>query len=51
MDYQAALVLFAVGLALSAWASLSDMATQSRVVFIVLALAALAAGLLRLLTI
>jgi hypothetical protein len=51
VDLQAALVLFAVGLALSAWASLSDMARRSRVVFLALALVALAVGVIRLLTV
>ena len=51
VDLQAALVLFALGLALSAWASLSDMATRSRVVFLALALVALAVGVIRLLTV
>lgn len=51
VDYQAALVLFAVGLALSAWASLSDMSRRVRAIFIVTALVALVAGLFRVLTV
>lgn len=51
VDYQAALVLFAVGLALSAWASLSDMAVRPRFMFVSTALSALVAGLVRLLTV
>lgn len=49
--YQAALVMYAVALALSAWASLSETSSRSRVIFLVLALVSLAAGTIRLATV
>lgn len=51
VDYQAALVMFATGLALSAWASLSDTSKQARRIFVVLSIVSLAGGFLQLLAI
>ena len=51
IGYQASLVLFAVALALSAWSSLSEVAARSRAVYGTLALLALGAGLVRLITV
>lgn len=51
VDYQAALVLFAIGLALSAWAALTDTADKVRIIFILLAVFALAGGLVQLVAI
>lgn len=49
--YQAALVLFAIGLALSAWASLADSSSRAWLMFVVLAAMSTGVGLLRLLTV
>lgn len=51
VDYQAALVLFAIGLALSAWAALTNTADKARVIFLLLAVIALSGGLVRLATV
>lgn len=51
VEYQSALVVFAVGLALSAWASLKDSSGPIRTIFGLVAMAALIVGVIRLLTI
>ncbi|MGI9644795.1 MAG: hypothetical protein ACR2O6_05735 [Ilumatobacteraceae bacterium] len=51
VDLQASLVLFAIGLALSAWAALSDTATRARIVFEVLAIVSVVVGLAQLVSV
>jgi hypothetical protein len=51
VDYQAALVLFAIGLALSAWAALTATGDKARIIFLLLAVLALSGGLVRLVTV
>ncbi|MEO1055895.1 MAG: hypothetical protein AAFY28_03180 [Actinomycetota bacterium] len=51
VEFQAALVLFAVGLALSAWAALAGTGDRTRTVFLVIATGATVAGVLRLVTV
>ncbi len=51
VNFQAALVMFATGLALSAWASLSDTGQRARAIFTVVSIGSLVLGLLRLLTV
>ncbi len=51
VDYQAALVLFAIGLALSAWAALTHTGDKARIIFLLLAVVALSGGLIRLVTV
>lgn len=49
--FQAALVMFATGLALSAWASLADTGARQRAIFTAISAGSLALGLLRLVTV
>ncbi|MEM9513700.1 MAG: hypothetical protein AAGA42_02495 [Actinomycetota bacterium] len=51
VEFQAALVLFAVGLALSAWAALAGTGDRSRTAFLLIAVAATVVGVLRLVTV
>ena len=51
VDYQAALVMFAIGLAMSAWAALAETGQRARSVFLIVAVASVAAGLIRLVTV
>ncbi len=51
VEFQAALVLFAVGLALSAWAALAGTGDRSRTAFLLIAVGATVVGVLRLVTV